>query len=191
MTRIAVGTGEQRAGHGYLVPECLERLERFATPRRPRQENRGNRANGHARDQVGSEINIFIEGARRPKFVCAERAASLQDQRRARRMRHVNLRGGDQRAAIRRWRAAPIGRRPTALAAILLTLGGWTSVRRRGYGQTPAEINRCDDAISFPGAARAAWVVQACGVERRVATSIANGADSIFGAVRATVGEYQ
>jgi hypothetical protein len=33
-------------------------------------------------------------------------------------------------------------------------------VRRRGYGLTPAEITRCDDAISLPGA-RAAWVVQA------------------------------
>jgi hypothetical protein len=48
------------------------------------------------------------------------------------------------------------------------------------------------------GSATAAWVVQACGVRgpsilpgATAATTFANGADSIFGAIRAAVGECQ
>src|SRR5439155_12539869 len=56
---------------------------------------------------------------------------------------------------------------------------------------------RCDDGILLRGSATAAWVVQACGVwgapifSANAATSLANGADRIFGTVRAAVGECQ
>jgi hypothetical protein len=51
--------------------------------------------------------------------------------------------------------------------------------------------DRSGGQSSFSGAARAAWVVHACGVERRASTGLANSADSIRGAVRAAVGEDQ
>ena len=81
---------QERAGDRDLSPEGLQRVERLQAPRRPRQENGGDRADGDSGDNIGRKIGVLVEAPRRAEFIRAKRAAPLQNQRRAC-VRHARL----------------------------------------------------------------------------------------------------